>query len=210
MVDCVSITLLRHGLTNENVQKRYVGWTDVGLNEKGISELQQFREKNYPKPDYIFTSDLVRCMKTSEILFANQMYEASSLFREYHFGDWELKTYDDLKENQLYRNWIDSPSDYRPPQGETFIQFKERVLQGWDKLMIQFKHPEVNHMTLVTHGGVIRLLLSLFAPVEKDFWQWSVLFGEGVVLEATRNRMRGGGRCTSYRVVPLMENSNGC
>ena len=43
-------------------------------------------------------------------------------FRESHFGDWEGKTYEALKDNKTYRSWIDNPYEITPPNGENLLK----------------------------------------------------------------------------------------
>ncbi|HBS44311.1 MAG TPA: histidine phosphatase family protein, partial [Paenibacillus sp.] len=47
--------------------------------------------------------------------------------REMNFGAFEGCTYEELKDNSLYRSWIDNPSTVTPPDGETWAQFDERL-----------------------------------------------------------------------------------
>lgn len=205
MVDTVSITLLRHGLTDENEQSKYLGWTDSSLNEKGQRQLVALKEQNYPKPEILFTSDLKRCKQTAEILFPDIEYNISPLFREYHFGKWDTLTYDQLKDDKQYRGWIDNPYTETPPEGESFVTFKDRVLAGYKELLTYFDHDRVRNITLITHGGPIRLLLSEFAPVQKEFWEWSAPYGQGYVLYLNREDLRGMRRCTLLQEAPLTE-----
>ena len=43
MVHTVAITLLRHGLTEANERKEYLGWTDSPLSEQGRMEIEQLK-----------------------------------------------------------------------------------------------------------------------------------------------------------------------
>ena len=43
MVHSVAITLLRHGLTEANERKEYLGWTDSPLSERGRMEIEQVK-----------------------------------------------------------------------------------------------------------------------------------------------------------------------
>ena len=66
-------------------------------------------------------------------------------------------------------------------------------------------------MAIVTHGGVIRYLLSTYGSIEKrDFWEWKVSHGNGFELVwASKDAFRRGDRCTLLREVPLTENPTG-
>jgi 2,3-bisphosphoglycerate-dependent phosphoglycerate mutase len=61
------IVLLRHGESTWNQENRFTGWTDVGLNEKGLAEARAagalLRDEGYAF-DLAFTSVLKRAIKT--------------------------------------------------------------------------------------------------------------------------------------------------
>jgi len=61
------IVLLRHGESTWNQENRFTGWTDVGLNEKGLAEARAagalLRDQGYAF-DLAFTSVLKRAIKT--------------------------------------------------------------------------------------------------------------------------------------------------
>jgi alpha-ribazole phosphatase len=61
----------------------------------------------------------------------------------------------------------------------------------------------------VTHGGVIRYLLSQYAPKTRPFWEWHVPFDEGVTLYNTNERWKERKRCISLAAVRFKESENG-
>ena len=64
------IYLLRHGLTDANVQGRYVGVTDIPLCEEGKQNLKNMAEQyEYPNVGAVYTSPLTRCVQTAELLY---------------------------------------------------------------------------------------------------------------------------------------------
>lgn len=68
------MAFIRHGETASNRRKSYLGWTDEPLSEDGCEMLLRNR-KNYPAADLIFTSPLLRCRQTKEILYKDQPYQ---------------------------------------------------------------------------------------------------------------------------------------
>ncbi|WP_246589530.1 histidine phosphatase family protein [Desertibacillus haloalkaliphilus] len=202
MDDRVAITLLRHGLTKANEEKRYLGWSDVGLSEKGRKQLQTYATSDYPTGDLYLSSDLLRCVQTLEVLYPHRPYDVEKNLRECHFGNWELKTYHELKHQQEYRNWLTNPSDHAPINGEGMQQFNQRVTIAWQKVISYFEAEHIRHLIIVTHGGVIRALLSDYAPVKKEFWEWEIGHGKGYTLIGDRQQVRGNQRCTLLQEVP--------
>ena len=71
MDDGVVVALFRHGLTELNKQKSYMGWTDAPICED--ARLVLAKQIVQPSPyERIVTSDLKRCLQTANILFPNQ------------------------------------------------------------------------------------------------------------------------------------------
>ncbi|WP_040209551.1 histidine phosphatase family protein [Neobacillus jeddahensis] len=203
MDDRVVIALFRHRITEENKRKAYLGWNDSPIcpESKEIVITKRY--------EYYFSSDLQRCIDTANQLFSNQSLHLLKEFREMNFGKWEGKTYDELKGDPHYRNWLLDPVNHCPPDGESFTQFTERVQAGWDTIADDGLTIGMNSCAVITHGGVIRFLLSRFAPEHKDFWSWQIDHDHGFELVFDREALRRGERCTLLLEVPLMANEHG-
>ncbi|OOE04771.1 phosphoglycerate mutase [Anoxybacillus kestanbolensis] len=194
----LAITYIRHFVTKENEEKQYIGWTNVPI-------VKQPRVSHQLEADIVMTSDLFRCRQTAYVLFPNHVIECSYRWRELHFGDFEGKTYEQLQAVEAYRHWLDDPVRYAPPNGETLTEFETRVEQAIDDVVYR----SVSHVVVVTHGGVIRYILSKYASDVRPFWKWHVPFGEGVTLYNTRERWRERKRCISLAAVRFKESENG-
>lgn len=192
-----TIHFLRHAPTEGNVRKQYIGWTDEPI-VQGESILPLDLEIMN-----VIGSDLVRCQQTAERYFPNAQFQGFQSFREMHFGDFERKTYEELKELSIYRDWIDQPFTMVPPNGESFPSFETRVLDAFRSLDVP------NGQYFVLHGGVIRLLLMHLAPKEKEFWAWQVPHHERFSLTwENADLFKEGQRCTSLSVEPIMGSEN--
>src|SRR5512139_2731761 len=67
------LVLLRHGESEWNRDKRFTGWTDVGLSTAGAVEAQragEYLQRAGYSFDICFTSVLQRATQTSEIVLA--------------------------------------------------------------------------------------------------------------------------------------------
>jgi alpha-ribazole phosphatase len=197
MDDTVVVALFRHGVTEENKRKTYLGWNDSPLcpESKKISTSNRY--------DRYFSSDLSRCITTANILFPTNELHLLTHLREMNFGKWEGKTYQDLKEGPLYQRWLSDPISYCPPEGESFVEFTTRVSIGWDKITEDILSDNIQRCAIITHGGVIRYLLSEFAPQHSDFWSWQVPHHQGYELVFEKEALRRRDRCTLLREVPL-------
>ena len=70
MDDGVVVALFRHGITELNKQKTYMGWTDAPICERGK---ERFNEHfiRFITYDMVITSDLKRCLQTANLCFLN-------------------------------------------------------------------------------------------------------------------------------------------
>lgn len=208
MVHHLDITLLRHSLTKENEQAKYIGWTDSPLSEKGRSLVLQ-RKKAYIKTgqfegnELLVTSDLKRAKETADLLFhSNYLIEAG--FKEMNFGIFEGKTYAELKENSAYQTWLKALHTYEIPKGESSQEVKARVLASFEKLLNKMTSKNLSKAVLITHGGVIRHLVQTYSNEAIDFFEIKTPFVGGYRLKFIR---KGGVyQCISLQVVPIMEN----
>ena len=111
-----------------------------------------------PPYDLLFSSPARRCAEPARELAAQHglSLELMPELSERRFGAWEGKCADELPLAELQRLWED-PEDFTPPGAESFEALRERVLQGWARILTRrtvFRRP-----LIATHGGVIRVIL---------------------------------------------------
>jgi len=205
MDDIVAITLFRHGLTEENKRRAYLGWTDSPLCQVGKREISKVGVYY----DQLFSSDLGRCLETAKEMFPTYDPHIMTELREMNFGQWEGKVYEELKHDEEYRRWLVDPSLIKPPNGETFAEFSIRVIHGWEQLTKRILDMDMKRAAIMTHGGVIRFLLMRFSPEKKSFWEWTASHGKGYEFIWNREGLRRGERCILLQEVPLMAKQNG-
>ncbi|MFB5674432.1 histidine phosphatase family protein [Paenibacillus terreus] len=174
----LDLILVRHGTTQWNREKRYVGHADPGLlpeaaGEQGALGLR-LHGMCFAK---VYSSDLRRCTETLR-LAAPQLAAAAvpdARLRELDFGEWDGETYESLKDVQLYRSWLDDPRCFTPPGGESLEHFEDRLTGFLNSLRDEVLQGEGSNaegipaVLAVTHGGVIRQLAVLTVP-GLDFW----------------------------------------
>lgn len=196
MANPFTVALVRHLPTQGNLEKKYIGWTDEPIITRMKTKKITYENKQ------LVGSDLLRCKQTAAKVFSGVPYTENANFRECSFGDWEQKTYNELKEKALYRNWLDNPSQISPPNGESVEEMEGRVLQAFLEVIEKVEQP-----VIVTHGGPIRFLLTKFASIEKSFWDWEVPHGSMFTLHwESKEAVLEGKQCTSFSVEHLMEN----
>ena len=173
--------LIRHGKTIANEQHRYCGSTDLPLSPRGREELASIR---YALSGVRFlTSGMLRTEQTLELLFGDVPHEIRREFREIDFGEFEMHTYEELKDDPNYLAWITGDNERNvPPRGESGEAMRRRVLRGLQALMA-----ENRDTVLITHGGVIAAIMeSLFPGEGKNRYQWQPEPGCGYCLEGKR------------------------
>ena len=166
--------LIRHGKTRANEEHLYCGSSDLPLSPNGEAELQRL---HYSLPNVRFvTSGMKRTEQTLTLLFGDKPHEIKPAFREIDFGRFELRCYEELKNNPDYLDWI-SGDNHRniPPGGESGEQMEKRVLAAFEALKKE-NLPTV----LITHGGVIACIMEhLFPEENKNRYQWQPEPGHG-------------------------------
>lgn len=187
----LELVCIRHGRTQWNKDKRYLGHTDIGILPESLTELLPVKEELEGREfDQVFCSDLKRCKETLEYIYPSSPDRVvfDRLLREMDFGDWEGQTYDQLKDISMYRDWLDNPQSVAPPRGESWGDFQQRLNYFMDSLVRiteEDNHDNVvSSVLLVTHGGVIRQLASTLIPGSK-FWDFAVDPGSILTLKLT-------------------------
>ncbi|MCH7311925.1 histidine phosphatase family protein [Acinetobacter sp. ANC 4805] len=162
----MQIDLLRHGETTLSHTLR--GHLDDDLTEQGWLQMQSTIQQYMTTPvdwDVIISSPLRRCRCLAEHL-ANQLglsMLVNEHIKEMYFGDWEgisTQVIYEAEPEQLANFW-QFPTQYHAPNGESLIQFQQRVMCGFDEIYEQMQRQDWNKALVVTHGGVIKLLTCL-------------------------------------------------
>ena len=160
------IDLLRHGEVEGGDIFR--GSTDDNLTDNGWDQMQATLQ-GYIGWDVIISSPLSRCAEFSESLAEQEdiKLEIIDAFQEIDFGEWEGQSPDDLiKDNdEILKRWWLSPIKQTPPEGENFHDFRARVLKSLNDIIE--KH-EGKHLLLVTHAGVIRVILMYILGMQEE------------------------------------------
>jgi len=188
--------LARHGKDDESVRG---GWSQHSLSEEGMKQARELAgrlqaQKNSYSLSRIYSSDLVRAAQTARIV-GDRLGLAVTLlpdFREVNNG-LLAGMKNDLAEDRfpgLYWNQLAWEQTY--PEGESPKAFYERITDAWERFSYELVSGKEN-VLLVTHGGVIQVILSLInnvpytnkAPVRKIPYAGSValIFEDGKWME---------------------------
>ncbi len=184
----MKLILIRHGKTVANEKHLYCGSTDLALSERGIAELREHRSMaKYPYLEgfRILTSGMRRCEETLTILFGDIPHDTDTAFREMDFGAFEMRSYEEMKNDPDYIAWITGDNEaHVTPGGESGNLMTERVLEGLKRLIADGRDT-----LIVTHGGVIAAVMAyLFAAEGKNRYEWQPKPGGGYVIDVTEKQ----------------------
>ena len=182
-----TIYLIRHGKTEANEHHLYCGSSNLPLSDGGMAALGK---KRYDiSAERFLTSGMLRTEQTLRLLFGDVAHETDSRFREVDFGDFELHSYEELKDDPAYQAWITGDNESNiPPNGESGAQMTRRVLEAFRELAERGET-----CVLIAHGGVIAAIMAnLFPSEEKNRYQWQPKPGEGYALSSDGYRYLSG------------------
>lgn len=168
----LNILFIRHGQTQGNLERRYIGSTDQPLCPEGREALAG---RQLPPVNQIYTSPLLRCRETASLLFPSQPFEVVEDFRECDFGAFENHTYEELKDDPAYQLWLDTAGETPPPGGESKAAQKIRTLGAFHSVVSRHS---AGTIALVVHGGTIMTILESLEPAH-EFYRWQAKNGCG-------------------------------
>ncbi|GAB3599098.1 histidine phosphatase family protein [Microbacterium tumbae] len=164
------ITLVRHGQTDWNLDRRIQGSTDIPLNETGRGHAREAAALLADGAHHaIYASPLVRARETAQIiagLIGLGEPELVPELREREFGE---------AEGMLVADYIERYGDWHAevPGAESFAQVRDRALGALDIIARQSRlrsSPVAESVIVVAHGGVIRSLLDHASSGTLPLW----------------------------------------
>ena len=180
------IHLIRHGTTEANKDRKYYGSTDVPLANEGVDLVTELAISGiYPKADgaILYTTGLIRTEQTFFLIYGCKDHHTVPELQEYQFGEFEMKTHEQLKDNPAYQAWIADKEGLAPcPGGESSMDFRKRIGVGFSKILANHKREDENSI-IVCHGGVISLIMGTCFPKEgRNIFQWQPEPGRGYTI----------------------------
>ena len=167
------LLLVRHGQTSANIDQVWHGHTDTLLTELGHEQrlkLGSYFHNYMPDVHVIYSSPLQRARLTAESIAALSGHEVSTDPRlmEFGAGDYEGKSFDELRDELGFIQKIVDDEHHRPPGGETRYEVTQRFVGAVEEL--HARHPGEN-VVVVAHGLAIAFALSHW--IDKDPAKWT-------------------------------------
>ncbi len=200
------IHFIRHGDISDTHKGKYIGVTDVELNDEGRKKLSEYDSKYiYPGTQVVFTSPLKRCKQTASILYPQQTPLVIDQLSECHFGEWENKTADELKDNPDFEKWLAGQTDVKPPRGESGAEFTQRVCLIFEQIVEGMMKTNNTEAVIITHGGVIMTLLSVYGLPQAKPFEWVMDNGFGYSVRINPMMWQRDRVMEVYRKIPIVD-----
>jgi alpha-ribazole phosphatase len=135
------------------------GAADVDLAETADIDLSVVKQNLGPIAfDAVYSSPLKRCRLLSEFLFNHlpqQRINYDDRLREMNFGDWSMKTWDEIGVTKAGKQWFADYETMPVPGGESFIDLYNRV----SSFLHEIKKNGYDTVAIIAHAGVIKAFL---------------------------------------------------
>lgn len=163
------LDVIRHGQPEGGDILR--GRIDPPLTELGWQQmraatglLQTGPQTQTPGWTHIISSPLQRCRAFAEVAAAELALQANlsidEQWVEIDYGDWDGMPIAQWRKEarEQFAAFRTDLSALVPPNGERYVDFRDRIVSAWTGLA---SYPADSHVLLVTHGGVLRVILPL-------------------------------------------------
>lgn len=157
----MELYLIRH--TSVDVSKDICyGFSDVDVSDKFETEANRLKNLFLEQRGFVvYSSSLTRCTKLAKYIFNDEIITDDNL-KELNFGDWELKSWNDIDKSDEFHYWAEDVVTRPCPNGESFNDLLKRVKSFYNKII---DDKNLSKVVIVTHGGVIRSILSCLLQI---------------------------------------------
>jgi len=168
-----TILLIRHG-ENEYVAKGRLAGRKPGvhLNDNGKKQAQALAEVLQHAPvKMVYASPLERTIETAEPIAQALRIEITTEpgLLEVDFGDWQDKTLKQLRRRKLWKTVQNAPTRMRFPDGETFANAQQRIVECIEALSPDHKPQDL--IVCVSHSDIIKLAVAYYLGLPLDLFQ---------------------------------------
>ena len=165
--------LIRHAQNDWVKTGRLAGWTPgVHLNEEGRRQAEALGERlASAKLQAVYSSPLERAVETAEAVvkhYPGLTVQIEEGVGEVAFGGWTGERLRKLRRRRLWDIVQNYPSGARFPEGESFRETQNRVIDALERIAQQ--HPG-GKVAVVSHSDVIKLAVAYYAGIHLDLFQ---------------------------------------
>ncbi len=170
----VPLLLVRHGQTAWNKERRFLGRSDIPLDEEGQAQAASVAEALATvELSAVYTSHLKRAAATADAICAQRGLDATRIpdLQELDQGKLEGMSGSDLHAAypDFLEAWISDPADTRVPGGETLRECQVRVLSATRAIMEA--HAPGPPVAIVTHRMVLSCIICEALGLPLRMWR---------------------------------------
>lgn len=177
--------LIRHGMTEGNIKGQYIGRTELPVTPEGIAMLKNLKEQlDYPFVDRVYSSPMLRCRQTANMLYPEREITLVDNLIEYDFGDFEGKTANELEHTKEYIEWTSGKAN-GTPNGEDNTEFTKRICLGINEIVRDMMNNDYSDAAVIMHGGTIMTFLAACALPRHSLVEWATENGRGYTIMVT-------------------------
>jgi alpha-ribazole phosphatase len=168
----MEIFLIRH--TTPQVEKgTCYGQSDLETADSFHREAALIKNYIPETVDAVYSSPLKRCSRLAKELYPAHTISYHDELKEIHCGEWEMQKWDEIPSEPL-QTWMADFVHVPMPGGESYLDLFTRTT-GFLKTIISAGQ----NAAVITHGGVIRSLLShtTNTPLLQSFDKFQVEYG---------------------------------
>jgi alpha-ribazole phosphatase len=159
-----TLILVRHGLTDWNIEGRYQGRLDIPLNVAGRKQAEALKARLENTPfESVYSSPLQRAFETAQIIAHGKPIRRDARLAEIDHGAWQGKTHQEIATQwpHQWRAWKNDPDRFTPPGGESIADVQSRVRE----FLAEIKDEAI---LCVSHGVVIEAFFATMLPSFKQ------------------------------------------
>ncbi len=166
----MDILIFRHAESTANASGLLAGRSSgVELSEKGKEQATGLRSilDGFPF-DAVISSPISRCLDTAKRALPNhEPILLNEDFIELDFGDWTGLSLQELAKRDEWKIVQHSPSQFRFPNGESFMDLRQRVAKGITDIVDSYDSSA--KIALFTHADVVKMIVTwlLDSPIDK-------------------------------------------
>jgi broad specificity phosphatase PhoE len=153
-----TLLLARHGESDWNRAKRWQGFADRPLTDRGRQQAEELADRlDDTELDAVYSSDLQRARDTAEVVARRRGLTVATTpdLREVDVGAWSglTRAQAEARFPEGYARWLHGGEGWE--DGETYEQLAVRVVKAMLRIAVEHEHGRV---LVVAHGGTIRAI----------------------------------------------------
>ncbi len=167
------LLLIRHGENDYRRRSLLPGQLPgIHLNEAGRAQARQLAWTLSEVPlKAVYSSPLERALETAEPIarLHNLPVQVVEGLSDIHVGDWAGRSWKQLRRTRLWAKLLQTPSQVRFPNGESFLELQQRILNALTDIL--GRHGEKDVIAAVFHADPIKIALAHFLGLPLDAFQ---------------------------------------